>query len=140
MTVKKTYTLSRRYYKFSRPEGHATFVILCRHYEMRENNHAHSTATSFNSNKLTVTAKHFWGRNICETKANRMNSAWNKNQILAYRQIASAKSLSARGASHQPAFMGHKCFSCRPSRWAGPGFLYPIMIGLMVVMLTFMTT
>ena len=35
-------------------------VIFWRHYEMRENNHAHSTATSVHSNKLTVPNKYFW--------------------------------------------------------------------------------
>ena len=39
------------------------------------------------------------------------------------RQIASSKSQSMRGASHQPAYMGscltitHKCLPCLPSRW-----------------------
>ena len=48
-----------RFKQFSRPEGHVTMRNLWRHYEIRKNNHAHSTATSVHSNKLTVTTKHF---------------------------------------------------------------------------------
>ena len=51
--------------------------------------------------------------------------------------IASAKSWNARGASHQPVFMGscltisHTCLPCLPSRRVSPCVLYPLMIGLM---------
>ena len=64
-------------------------------------------------------------------------------------QIASAKFRIARGASHQPAFEGSwliispTCLSYLSSRCryaASPGILYPIMIGLMVVVLTFRLT
>ena len=75
--------------------------FFCRHHEMRENNHPHLTATSVHSNKLTVLTKHFLGKNICEAKANFINKAWHKNQILEYMQIALAKSRSAIGASQQ---------------------------------------
>ena len=65
------------------------------HFEIRENNHEHSTATSVHSNKLRVTTKYFWGKNICDAKTN----FWIEldiNKILAYMQIASAKSQSVR--------------------------------------------
>ena len=52
--------------------------------------------------------------------------------------IASAKFRSARGASHQPVFMGsclaisHTCLPCLPSGRVSPTcFLCPLMIGLM---------
>ena len=52
--------------------------------------------------------------------------------------IASAESWSARGASHQPAFMGsclafsHTCLPCLPSGRISPTcVLFPLMIGLM---------
>ena len=52
-------------------------------------------------------------------------------------QIASAKSRSVRGASHQPAFMGicltisHMCLPCLPGGgWASPCVLWPLVIGL----------
>ena len=55
--------------------------------------------------------------------------------------IASAKSRSARGASHQPVFMGswlfslaicHTCLPCLPSGSISPTcVLLPLMIGLM---------
>ena len=54
-----------------------------------------------------------------------------------------AKSWSARGASHQPAFMGnyltisHTCLPCTPSRCISPCVLCLLMIGLMVVLLMF---
>ena len=32
------------------------------HCDMRENNHAHSTAKPVHSNKLAVSTKHFWGK------------------------------------------------------------------------------
>ena len=58
--------------------------------------------------------------------------------------IASAKSCSVRGASHQPAFMGrcltisHICLPCLPGGgWANPCVLWPLVIELMVVLLTF---
>ena len=109
-------------------------VISWNHYKMRENNHAHSIATSVHSNKLTVTTKHFWGKNIYQEKANLTNQAWHKNQILAYIQIASAKSRSAKGSTSPASFHG----PCRPSRLVS--VLYPIMVELMVVLLTFMLT
>ena len=58
--------------------------------------------------------------------------------------IASAKSRSVRGASHQPAFMdsclttSHMCLPCLPGGgWASPCVLWPLVIGLMVVPLMF---
>ena len=52
--------------------------------------------------------------------------------------IASAKSRSARGGSHQPVFMGsclaisHTCLPCLPSGRVSPTcVLCPLMIGLM---------
>ena len=58
--------------------------------------------------------------------------------------IASAKSWSVRGASHQPAFMGscltisHICLPRLPGGgWANPCVLWPLVIELMVVLLTF---
>ena len=51
--------------------------------------------------------------------------------------IASAKSSSARGVSHQPAFMGscldisHTCLPCLPSGRISPTcVLFPLMIGM----------
>ena len=50
--------------------------------------------------------------------------------------IASVKSQSARGASHQPVFIGscltiiHTCLPCLPDR-VSPCVLCPLMIGLM---------
>ena len=57
--------------------------------------------------------------------------------------IASAKSQSVRGASHQPAFMdscltiSHTCLPCLPSASVSPGVLYLSMIEVMVASLTF---
>ena len=39
-------------------------AIFWRHYEMRENSHAHSTATTVHSNKLTVSIKRFREKKI----------------------------------------------------------------------------
>ena len=57
--------------------------------------------------------------------------------------IASAKSWVVGGASHQPAFMGscltisHMCLPCLPGGGlASPCVLWPLVIGLMVVLLT----
>ena len=109
-------------------------VIFWRHYEMRENNHAHSTATSVHSNKLTVSTKHFWEKQHLRGKSQP------QNQILAYMKIASAKSLSARGASRSPAGFHsfQKFLPCLRSRWVSLGVLYPIM--LMMVVLAFRLT
>ena len=58
-------------------------------------------------------------------------------------QIASAKSRSMRGASHQPGFIGscltisHMCLPCLPGGgWVSPCVLWPLVTGLMVVLLT----
>ena len=57
--------------------------------------------------------------------------------------IASAKSQSVRGASHQPAFMdscltiSHTCLPCLPSASVSPGVLYLSIIEVMVASLTF---
>ena len=59
-------------------------------------------------------------------------------------QIASAKSRGMGGASHQPGFIGgclntlvHMCLPCLPGRgWVSPCVLWPLVIGLMVVLLT----
>ena len=37
-------------------------IIFWCHHEMRENNHAHLTAMSVHSHKLSVTTKYFWGK------------------------------------------------------------------------------
>ena len=44
-------------------------VIFWRYYEMIKNSHAHLTARSVHSYKLTATTKHFWGKNICKAKS-----------------------------------------------------------------------
>ena len=65
-------------------------------------------------------------------------------QSISFR-LLTAKSWSAKGASHQPAFMGN-CLTfsymylpCPPTstRWVSPCILCPLMIGIMVVLLTF---
>ena len=56
--------------------------------------------------------------------------------------LLTAKSRSARGASHQPAFIGncltirHKCLPCQVSRRDSPCVLCLLMIGLTVGLLT----
>ena len=45
------------------------YIIFWFHYEMRENNHGHSKATSVHSNKLTVSTKHFWGKKHLQGKS-----------------------------------------------------------------------
>ena len=58
-------------------------------------------------------------------------------------RLLTAKFQSARGASHQPAFVGscliisHTCFPCPPSRWISPCVLFSLMIWLIVVLLMF---
>ena len=74
-----------------------------------------------------------WQPNIFEEKifARQKLTLWIKldikSQILAYMQIALAKSRSTMRASHHPAFMGncltinHTCLPCLPIRWVSPG-------------------
>ena len=56
--------------------------------------------------------------------------------ICLFMQIASAKSRSVMGASHQPAFIVNcltislTCLPCLRSRWASPCALSLLMIGL----------
>ena len=58
-------------------------------------------------------------------------------------RLPTAKFQSARGASHQPAFVdssliiSHTCFPCPPSRWISPCVLFSLMIWLIVVLLMF---
>ena len=58
--------------------------------------------------------------------------------------MASAKFRSVKGASHQQTFIrscltiSHMCLPCLPGGgWASPCVLWPLVIGLMVVLLTF---
>ena len=66
-----------------------------------------------------------------------------KKKFCCMLYILSAKSQSARGASHQPVFMGscmtisHMCLPCLSSRRISPCVLCPLLVGLMVVLLTF---
>ena len=72
-------------------------LIFWHHYEIRENNHAHITARSVHSYKLSVTTKHFWERKHLQGKK---RALWIKLDIkikfLAYMQVVSAKSRSTR--------------------------------------------
>ena len=56
-------------------------VIFWRHYEMRENNHAHPTATSVHSNKLAVSTKHFWRKKHLRGKSQpyELSLPWKSN-------------------------------------------------------------
>ena len=59
---------------------------------MREKNHAHSTATSVHSNKLTVSMKNFVEKSICEAKFNLMNYSGHESENLGDMMSVSAKS------------------------------------------------
>ena len=50
-------------------------IIFWQHYEMMENNHAHSTAMSAIVNKLTVSTKYFWEKKTFERQK---LTLWNK--------------------------------------------------------------
>ena len=59
-------------------------------------------------------------------------------------RLLSAKSRNVIGSSQQPAFMSncltfnnHTRLPCPSSRWVSPCVLYPLIIGLMLVLLTF---
>ena len=56
-------------------------VIFWRHYEMRKNNHAHSTATLVHSDELTVSTKHFWGKKQlrCKIQPYELSLPWKSN-------------------------------------------------------------
>ena len=68
---------------------------------------------------------------------------WALNARLWTCRLLTAKSWSRRGASYQPASkcdcltINHMCLPCSPSRWVSPCVLYLLMIGLMVILLTF---
>ena len=54
---------------FSRPKDYVTMRnFLPPIWNKVKQPHTHLTATSVHSNKLTVTIKQFWGKNICEAK------------------------------------------------------------------------
>ena len=104
---------------------------------MRENNHTHLIMRPVHSYKLTVTKKHFRGKKHLPGKKPTWwikNKAWNKNQILAYMQFVLAKSQSMRcyKSDYFP------CMSTLVT--VNSGVLYLIMVGLMMVLLTFRLT
>ena len=101
-------------------------------YEMRENNHTHSTAMSVHSSKLTVTTKHFWGKNIYKAKPTLCIKLdikitfWHTCLNLGMWE----ESISPT-SFHGP---------CLPNRWVSSVVLNSIMIELTGVMLTFRLT
>ena len=111
---------------------------------MREKNHAHSTATSVHSNRLTVSMKDFLEKSICEVKFNLMDYSCHENQNLGDMMNASAKFCSARGESCSPASFHSTSFfsSVYPVYLVDElvliGVLYHIM--LIMVLLTFRLT
>ena len=85
-------------------------VIFWRHYEMRENSHAHLTVRSVHSFKLTMTTKHFWGKKHLQGKK---PTLWIKLDIKIkfWRTCRLFRlNLGARGA------ISHTCLPCLPKK------------------------
>ena len=114
-------------------------VIFWCHYEMRENNYTHLTGRSVHNYKLTVTTKHFWEKKHLQRKK---PTLWIKLDIkIKFWHTCKLFRLNpgARGAiSHTYVF----AFYLPSTEYisVSPGVLYPTMVGLMVVLLTFRLT
>ena len=79
------------------------------HYEMRENNHAHSEARSFHCYKLTVKTKHFWGKRHLQGKK---PTLWIKLDIkIKFWHTCRLFQLNPRARSA----VSYMCLSCLPS-------------------------
>ena len=103
---------------------------------MRENNHAHSTATSVHNNKLTVSTKHFWRK---KRIARQKSTLWIKLAMTikfwhTWRLLRLNPGEQEEHLTHQPAFTAF-ALSTKFSRWVSLGAQHPIM--LIMVLLTF---
>ena len=98
---------------FFRPEGHVIIRKFWRRYEIRENNHAHSTATSVHSIKLKVSTKHFWRKT---TIARQKATFWFKLSMKikfwhTWRMIRLTPGALGEHLAHQPAFTHSQVFA-----------------------------
>ena len=89
------------------------YVIFWRRYEIRENNHAHSTATSVHSIKLKVSTKHFWRKT---TIARQKATFWFKLSMKikfwhTWRMIRLTPGALGEHLAHQPAFTHSQVFA-----------------------------
>ena len=106
-------------------------VIFWCHYEMSENNHAHSMQRreSIASTKLTVSTEHSWGKKHLRGKRQpyQLSLPWKSN--FGIHEDCFNKLLNRKeSTSLISAQFSHKCSPCLPSRWVRLGFLYPIML------------
>ena len=103
-------------------------VIFWRHYEMRKNNHAHSTATTVYSTKLTVSTKHSWGK---KTFARQKATLWIKLAMeIKFWHTWRLLPLTPGALAHlsQLSHLSHKCLPSLRIGWVSLGVLYPIML------------
>ena len=114
-------------------------VIFWRHYEMRENNHAHSTAMSLHSNNWQCQPNIFEEKTFAKQKS----ALWIKLAMKikfwhTWRLLRLNPGAQGEHLAHQPAFTAFTSVCTVYPKWVSPGVLYPIM--LMIVLLMFRLT
>ena len=122
----------QRFQSLIRPESHVTMRNFWHHYEMRENDHAHSTATTVYSTKLTVSTKHSWGK---KTFARQKATLWIKLAMKikfwhTWRLLPLTPGALGEQLAHlsQLLHLSHKCLPSLRCRWVSLGVLYPIVL------------